>query len=129
MRSPRTSLSLAQPAHRYDGRRLIAALALVFFAIANFATQTHVHHLPIGTSAAGAMRFERTPPHAGNPFDNPATCPFCQDIALAGHYTTPAVIELVLPALVALPVTIPIAMPDFVAATSHIWRGRAPPQA
>ncbi len=131
MHSPRTFPSLTAKAPRLDGRRLIAALALVFFAFTNFAIQTHVHLLSAfrPDAAAASMRFERPPPpQNANPFDDPATCPLCQDIALAGHYTTPSAIALVLPALIALAVTAAVAMPDFVAAISHIWHGRAPPQ-
>jgi hypothetical protein len=118
-----------------DWRRAIAALALAVFTIANFVTQTHVHLLgvPEGGKIAAAVngfRFEQPlAPGKSNPFDDPATCPLCQDIALAGHFTTPAALPVLPPAPVALPVAIFIAMPAFVATVSHSWRGRAPPEA
>lgn len=118
-----------------DWRRAIAAFALAVFTIANFATQTHVHlqDMAEGGRAAATetgFRFERTPtPQKSNPFDDPATCPLCQDIALAGHFTAPAAIAVLPPALIAVPVTLFVAMPAFVATISHNWRGRAPPEA
>jgi hypothetical protein len=108
-------------------------LALVVFALTNFTVQTHVHLLPAAaapnTVSAAGVRLERIPaPQKTNPFDNPATCPLCQDMVFAGHFTTPAVIPVLPPALIALPATIAVAMPAYITAVSHIWRGRAPPK-
>lgn len=117
-------------------RQVLASLVLVLFALQSYVTQTHVHLYPTGQgTAAGhmfgvqAFGFRRIPaPGKIDPFDNPATCPICQDLALAGHFTTPGSILLALPPLVAMPVAVRLEVPRFVAAVSHIWLGRAPPQ-
>ena len=121
--------ALRAPSARWQ--RSIAALALLFFTIANFVAQTHVHLYPTGTRTASehSFSFDRNPPPGKtDPFDNPATCPICQDIALAGHFTTAAVIAVLPPALVVLPTLDAITIPDRIATISHIWRGRAPPR-
>jgi len=118
---------------RYGARQIVATLALVFFAFTNFAVQTHVHLLPApaapNAALAAGTQLERIPaPQKTSPFDNPATCPLCQDMVFAGHFTTPAVIPILPPALIALPATIAVAIPAYITAITHIWRGRAPPK-
>jgi len=116
---------------RFGARQIVATLALVFFAFTNFAVQTHIHLLPAAPNAVAAAgaQLERIPaPQKINPFDNPATCPLCQDMVFAGHFTTPAVIPVLPPALIALPATIAVAIPAYITAITHIWRGRAPPK-
>lgn len=108
----------------------IASLVLILFAIQSYVTQTHIHFLNASTlqSVSGGVAI-KAPAHGRlPPADNPATCPICQDMALAGHYTAPGAILLTLPPLVAMPVAVLLGVPRFVAAISHIWQGRAPPQ-
>jgi hypothetical protein len=81
-------------------RQLFAALALLIFTVQNYVLQTHVH--PPAAMTAAAMGGTRTPaswrkPAKANPLDDPATCPLCQVLALAGHYTTPGAILLLAP--------------------------------
>ena len=131
----RQRLGLRHRALPRGWRHAVASLVLVLFAVQNYVTQTHIHFL---RDAPGAGVQAITAGFAANPIpshnrlppaDNPATCPICLDLALAGHFTTPGAIALALPPLVALPVAITLAVPAFVAAVSHIWQGRAPPQA
>lgn len=83
-----------------SGRQLFAALALLVFAVQNYVLQTHVH--PPAGLAAVSMGGPRAPaswrkPAKGNLFDDPATCPLCQVLALVGHYTTPGAVLLLTP--------------------------------
>ncbi len=112
--------------------RAVASLALVLFALQSYVTQTHIHFLNAAPSTAQSVPggvAVKAPAHGKlPPADNPATCPICQDMALAGHYTAPGAILLTLPPLVAMPVAVLLEVPRFVATVSHIWLGRAPPQ-
>lgn len=83
-----------------SARQLFAALALLVFAVQNYVLQTHVH--PPAGFASLTMGGTRAPlswrkAAKANPLDDPATCPLCQDLALAGHYTTPGTILLLSP--------------------------------
>ena len=83
-----------------NARQLFAALALLVFTVQNYVLQTHVH--PPAGLASVSMGETRAPaswrkPAKANPFDDPATCPLCQDLALAGHYTAPGAILLLAP--------------------------------
>jgi len=110
----------------------VASLVLILFALQSYVTQTHIHFLNAapGTvqSVTGGVAI-KAPAHGKlPPADNPATCPICQDMALAGHYTAPGAILLTLPPLVAMPVAVLLEVPQYAAVVSHIWLGRAPPQ-
>lgn len=116
-------------------RQAIASLALVFFAFQSFLTQTHIHLLWQGAPSAYAQplasAFDARPAPAQNrlpPADNPATCPICQDMLVAGHFTAPGAIALVMPQQIAAYIAITAAIPAFAATISHHWRGRAPPR-
>ncbi|MBU6442668.1 MAG: hypothetical protein KGR48_02060 [Alphaproteobacteria bacterium] len=110
-------------------RQTLASLVLVLFALQSYVTQTHIHFLSLVSGRAQAANVGANAQNHGKlpPADNPTTCPICQDMALAGHYTAPGAILLTLPPLVAMPVQASLEVPHFVAAVSHIWLGRAPP--
>lgn len=114
-------------------RHAIASFTLVLFAFQSYLVQTHIH--PLWQGAPGAIvqpnNSAAQPAPAGGklpPADNPATCPICLDMMLAGHFTAPGTIALPMPAQIAMFVAIAAAAPVHVAAISHIWLGRAPPQ-
>lgn len=114
-------------------RQAFAALALVLFAVQNYVTQTHVHLLGRGTpdilAPVGLAQAQPAPaPGKNRPADTPANCPICQDIALAGHFTSPGAIALPPPAFVAIPSLLVLVLPAFVSVASHDWQGRAPPR-
>ena len=127
MRSQRKISIAKRRVSRHDWRRTIAAAVLVFFTFQTFITQTHVHLLPVGTAPAAELK-QQPAPDKQSPADNPANCPICQDIALAGHFTTPAIIPVPPPPLTALFAAAGFAAQGFVSAVSHSWHGRAPPQ-
>ena len=83
-----------------NARQLFAALALLVFAVQNYVLQTHVHPpAELASLSMGGTRVALSwrKPAKANPLDDPATCPLCQDLALAGHYTTPGAIVLLAP--------------------------------
>lgn len=118
-----------------DWHHAVASLALIIFAFQSYVTQTHVHLLWHGAPNAaiqasnGQTQLHRTPaPNQKNPFDDPATCPICQDMALVGHFTMPAIIPVPPPAFLAIASETFLALPVIVPRPSHDWHGRAPPQ-
>jgi len=130
----RTGPSLIRLARTRGWRQAVASLALVFFSLQSFLTQTHIHLLWQGTRGASAQTlasgFGARPAPAQNhlpPADSPATCPICQDMLLAGHFTAPGAIALAMPQQIAAFIAIAAATPVYLAAISHHWRGRAPP--
>jgi hypothetical protein len=60
--------------------------------------------------------------------DDPANCPFCQVAGQAGHYLTPAVAALILPASIVFIVPPAASLPSLASHTQHGWQSRAPPQ-
>lgn len=108
-------------------RRLVAALTLALFAVQTFAIETHVH---LATAAGIATTQAQAPNHRpANPFDNPATCPLCQDLALTGHFTSPGSVVLVQPDFTRVSARLPIFSPARVSPPRPGWYGRAPPLA
>jgi hypothetical protein len=114
-------------------RGLVLALTLLAFAVQSFITQTHIH-LPSAFETPGgiAVSAGKAGPSASDPrgigsTDDPATCPFCQEIVYAGQYLSPAAIGVV-PPTIAIAI-IPIAAYAHVERliSSHTWQGRAPP--
>lgn len=134
MRSRKTLTTKAAHAPQRGWHQAFAVLALVFFAFQSYVTQTHIHLLWQGApdafvqAIAAAPHLQKQTPDKLPPGNNPATCPICQDMLLAGHFTSPAGIALFLPARIAVAPAILLASPSFVGATSHSWYGRAPPQ-
>lgn len=133
MRPRRAPYGLMKLARARGWRQAIASLTLVLFAFQSYLTQSHVHLL---RQDAPAASIQATDPGAvpardrGKlpPAGDPATCPICLDMVLAGHFTAPGIFVLPMPAQIATTIAAAIAIPAFVAAVSHIWRGRAPPQ-
>ena len=91
---------IAQRRTAPGARQLFTALALLIFTVQSYVLQTHVH--PPAAMTSAAMGGTRAPaswrkPAKANPLDDPATCPLCQDLALAGRYTTPGAILFLAP--------------------------------
>ena len=113
------------------GRLVVTWLLLFAFALQSYVTQSHIHPAP-GASEHGALvqpigqaSAHATPPVHGDGI----ACPFCQAIATAGAFFSPAAIEL--PALVAqtrAAVLSPILVGLAIASAGFSWRSRAPPQ-
>ena len=112
--------------------RLVVTCVLLFaFALQSYVTQTHVH----GASAAvgrGAVVdvVGKVSAGAATPTqDDAVACPFCQAIAAAGAFFSPAVVALA-PRIVQAEVA--VLSPAFaglaIAPAGFSWRSRAPPQ-
>ncbi|MDE2185099.1 MAG: hypothetical protein KGJ78_18965 [Alphaproteobacteria bacterium] len=103
-------------------------ILLLAFALQSYITQTHMH--PAANPAANApivKNVSKAP--ASAPADRDAlNCPFCQAIAMAGAFFTPAAPLLFLPALwvmLAAPhVSVILLHPAF----ARGWHSRAPPR-
>lgn len=122
----------------------MAKLALTFvvlFAVLvqSFITQSHVHFSAQAdatfaiSDAGGTVAKSNTGEphqrdHRGVPSrDDPANCPFCQQIAVAGAFLSPFITTLQLPTEVGLLPQISTAVTAATQQLSHIWQGRAPP--
>jgi len=129
---------------RVRARPQLAKLALTFvalfaFLVQSFITQTHVHFsaqadAPFAVSDAGGtvVKSNTGDPqqrdHRGVPSkEDPAHCPFCQQIAVAGAFLSPFLTTLQLPTEVGLLPQISAAVEATTQQVSHIWQGRAPP--
>jgi hypothetical protein len=120
----------------------ILALAVIALAIQMMVVQIHIHVPQAGKAltssfislAAGQAEIARDQssglPRDKYPVkDDPANCPLCQQVAHSGQFVHSAVI------LVALPFSVTVNFIVFTeavisqSAITHIWQGRAPPQA
>ena len=132
-------------------RRALLVLVGTAFLLQSYATQTHVHHLPAISAAAGtlapndsdlagkaesttSLKFvkadRRAPPADKVPAgDDPAKCPLCQAIGYAGQFVWPDVTVFVLPQQAASIVQTLAAIASKPPADSYNWQGRAPPRA
>lgn len=109
-------------------RRLLLAFTIAAFAQQSYLTQTHIH-IPPALTATGKSAALDSGGHGKTPSrDDPAHCPLCQEIVLAGAYLTPVAIVIPLPLLPAFRIELPARELPFIAAASHDWHGRAPPR-
>jgi hypothetical protein len=121
-------------------RVVFTVFALITFFVQGLATQTHVHFpgdRDIGVSisdwnAAPVLKASSSQngEHGKLPAkDDPANCPLCQQITIAGAFVSPSYVGL------APPIHILFAAPSALAillqfrTVSHSWHGRAPPTA
>ena len=110
---------------RAGARRLVVTWIVLFaFALQSYVTQTHVHRAPL-VEFAGKISADSASPVG----DEAIACPFCQAIATAGAFFSPAAIALsplVVQAEAAdLP---PIVAGLAIAPAGFSWRSRAPPR-
>jgi len=124
-------------AQRSWGRLPLTLLLFFTFAVQSYVTQTHVH-FSTESDRGGAFdlgfagKTKVTPSQTGDRHnspakDDPANCPLCQQVSLAGAFVSPAVVVLYLPMLAgtfALPALAAVAAS---VRASHNWQGRAPP--
>jgi hypothetical protein len=109
-------------------RRLLLVFTIAAFAQQSYLTQTHIH-IPPALAAGGGGAVLDGAGHGKTPSrDDPAHCPLCQEILLAGAYLTPVAIVILPPLLPAFRIEVPARELPFIAAASHDWHGRAPPR-
>ena len=105
-------------------RAAFTLLALLAFTCQVLVTQAHIHvgdgqHAAPSDSSGGNSK---------QPADDPAYCPFCQQILMAGHFAPPEVILLPLPPPVPAGVLLLSVSAAWGRAIAHTWLGRAPPR-
>jgi hypothetical protein len=125
--------STSRPPH--PGRRLgagwVAVLLamLVVFSWQSFVAETHNHFARASIStAAGGTGAVATPSSGGNsPFDSPANCPICREIAQSAAYLPPVPIVLPAPQAVLVWLVVGLAFGLILQRRSLGWHSRAPP--
>jgi hypothetical protein len=117
------------------GRLVVTWLALLAFALQSYITQTHIHldlaaaeRAPM-VAVGGPISGGAISAHSPAPTEHEEiACPFCQAIAAAGGFVTPAhVAPSFLVSQAETAVLPPIAVGAAIAA-GFSWRSRAPPQ-
>ena len=111
--------------------RLLLLVILSVFLAQTVAIQTHVHFAKAAASSPVAGTPERTKPTLSStqtPTADPADCPLCRDLAIAGHYILPDGVTLSASALVLFWLFVPASVAVAVQQRSHRWQSRAPPR-
>jgi hypothetical protein len=112
--------------HDLSIRQIIAAALLVFFAVANYAVQTHVHGNHIAGPPAASVKVWNNPGPA-EPADNDLQhCPLCQEFLSGGSFLAPIGVTIVAPVLAGDAVFAMVAR-VYGHLRSHNWQGRGPP--
>ncbi len=109
----------------------MVALILVAFTFQGFVAQTHIHRLGGISTASSSLQIEtkRTvPPDKFPANQDPSNCPICQELLHSGSFITPSAVAALLPSLAVSIVAIVLDSAIAPPATSHSWRGRAPPR-
>ena len=122
---------------------MVGLLGLLAVALQSFVVQTHIHvqqpafsaHIRGPVTLAAAQIGHAVAGKVEAPSDNypinrdPANCPLCKELTHSGQYVSSASVLATLP----FPVTVNIIVFREIApslfASSHTWRGRAPPLA
>ena len=119
------------PANLAGWRLALIYLLIGAFGLQSYIVQTHIH-LPESLSSSLAGSANLTPQPLDHhdkypPADDPANCPFCQEILHSGQFVTPIAQALLLPSLPVSTIALVEPALPFIFTLSHSWRGRAPP--
>jgi hypothetical protein len=117
------------------GRRLGAAWVavllamLVVFSWQSFVAETHNHfaRASISTAANATAPVTTSSSDQNSPFDSPANCPICREIAQSAAYLPPAPIVLPAPQAMLVWLVVGLAFGLILERRSLGWRSRAPP--
>jgi hypothetical protein len=117
------------------GRRLGAGWAavllamLVVFSWQSFVAQIHNHfdRTPISVTAGTASTVTATSSGRNSPFDSPANCPICREIAQSAAYLPPAPIVLAAPLAMLVWLVAGLAFGLILERRLLGWHSRAPP--
>jgi hypothetical protein len=135
-----TPMSARLRRERSSASRIIVTFVAFFaFVLQSYVTQTHIHIE--GESAFGFATAKTVTPDTASksvssqnrehgrhvPSDDPAHCPFCQEILYAGHFVAPAPVAEIQLAFIAAPTVIAHEISVITSPVSHSWRGRGPP--
>ena len=127
-RAPRPK-ARAKTALRGLASRALVLLTLVAFTLQGFLTQTHIHQIASGGTAAVDL-FDGVPAKGDKaPAKNTdQNCPLCQQFASAGNFVTPSAAAVLAPTLSVSVIQLVVLPTAQRIAITHIWRGRAPPR-
>jgi hypothetical protein len=102
---------------------------LVVFSWQSFVAETHNHfaRASVSTTAGAAGQVTTTPSDQNSPFDSPANCPICREIAQSAAYLPPAPIVLPAPQAVLVWLVVGLAFGLILQRRSLGWHSRAPP--
>ncbi|MGA7713641.1 MAG: DUF2946 family protein [Rhizomicrobium sp.] len=126
-----------RPRGRSNARLVLTLFALLAFVLQAYLTQTHIHisaqaDAAISLHDAGVAPIKAPPSQDRDHFpakDDPANCPLCQQITIAGAFVSPTATGLLLPLQVQFAAPTLYAVSIVLRSISHSWRGRAPPHA
>ncbi len=94
----RKSVKTIATSQNLSFRQVVAAVLLVFFTIANYAVQTHVHQSYLADGTSKVTSVASLP--SGAPGDNDqANCPLCQEYVAGGSFLAPLPAIVLPPAL------------------------------
>ena len=118
-----------------SGRRLgagwVAVLLamLVAFSWQSFVAETHNHfaRAPLPTTANAARPVTTSSSDQNSPFDSPANCPICREIAQSAAYLPPAPIVLPVPQAMLVWLVAGLAFGLILERRALGWHSRAPP--
>jgi hypothetical protein len=120
-------------------RLALTVFVLLTFAVQGYVTQTHIHlpgesdlsfvssDLFVAPAHAKVVASPNGDRHDFPAKDDPANCPLCQQISLAGAFVTPTVTVLYIPAELGSLAPPARAVVTTTIRASHNWQGRAPP--
>jgi hypothetical protein len=125
--------SNSRPPH--SGRRLSAGWVavllamLVVFSWQSFVAETHNHfaRASIATTGNAIAPATTTSSDQNSPFDSPANCPICREIAQSAAYLPPAPIVLPAPQAMLVWLVSGLSFGLILEQRSLGWRSRAPP--
>jgi len=125
--------STSRPPH--PGRRLGAGWVAVLLAMLlafswqSLVAQTHNHFAsaPISAVAGKTGAAAASAPDRNSPFDSPANCPICREIAQGAAYLPPAPIVLPAPQAMLVWLVAGLAFGLILERRSLGWHSRAPP--
>lgn len=103
-------------------RDILLCLGLLAFSLQTYIGLTHMH------AQAPAHATQVSLPSDNAPGHEPADCPICTHIQLAGHFLLPGDVAATAATLAVQVVTLAASPAIFPATVSHIWRGRGPPR-
>jgi len=117
-------------------QRVLLYTFVAFFALQSVIMQSHLHGVANGSAVAEKFVSGSKIANSETPRDNkypanddPANCPICQAIALAGHFVAPSAVSPILPHEEIAAAAPPPALFLIRNPVSHTWRGRGPPTA
>ncbi len=112
------------------GFRSIAWILAFAFSLQSLIAQAHIHWAPDGNAGAAIVKTlpKKLSPDKWPSQNENSNCPFCQAVAHAGTFITPAKLGSFLPLSWEHLVAIPLAASAIYPFYSLPWHSRAPPQ-